>query len=274
MSSIPSIMSRLAGTITGGWSDSRTGREHLRKVICRIARSAMEVRSVPMQTSKIRTILVISPHPDDETLGCGGTIALLEGNGAMVYIAFVTDGCASHPRHPRLAPIEIAAMRRTEALLATSTLGVAPERVQFLDAQDGKLSMLNSSQRGVLADKIGAILHATCPDAVLLPCRNDGSSEHNTVFGLAHAALLKTRIPARVLEFPIWAWRNPLLLVRPLAYSRNVWSVDIGAARNKKAAALGAYVSQLRPIPPDILPALSPQFVAEFDHPTEYLFEQ
>jgi LmbE family N-acetylglucosaminyl deacetylase len=50
-----------------------------------------------------RKILVVAPHPDDETLGCGGLISLLAQNGSAFYIVFVTDGSASH-RNSRAWP--------------------------------------------------------------------------------------------------------------------------------------------------------------------------
>ena len=48
----------------------------------------------------IRTVLVARPDPDDETLGCGGTVALLARSGCAVHIVFVTDG-SYHIRHTR-----------------------------------------------------------------------------------------------------------------------------------------------------------------------------
>ena len=42
-------------------------------------------------------ICVVSPHPDDDVLGCGGTLALASANGAALCILYVTDGAASHP---------------------------------------------------------------------------------------------------------------------------------------------------------------------------------
>src|SRR5690606_38092378 len=42
-------------------------------------------------------LLVIAPHPDDETLGCGGVIALATCRNVRVHTVFVTDGGASHP---------------------------------------------------------------------------------------------------------------------------------------------------------------------------------
>ena len=62
-----------------------------------------------------RKILVVAPHPDDETLGCGGLISLLAQNGSAFYIVFVTDGSASHRNSRAWPSARLAAQREQEA---------------------------------------------------------------------------------------------------------------------------------------------------------------
>ena len=69
-----------------------------------------------------RSCLVVAPHPDDETLGCGGSIAARAANGQRVVVAILTDGEAAATMRAS-APDELAALRREEALLAASRLG-------------------------------------------------------------------------------------------------------------------------------------------------------
>src|SRR5258707_15716528 len=69
--------------------------------------------------------LVLAPHPDDESLGCGGAIALLRQRGIRVTIAVITDGQASHPNSRLLPSSVLIQLRRQEALEAASALGVA-----------------------------------------------------------------------------------------------------------------------------------------------------
>lgn len=232
------------------------------------------MRSFPFRPAGIAPVLVVAPHPDDETLGCGGSIALFAKAGARVHVAIVSDGAASHPTHPLFGPKQIADRRRAEALRATSILGVDPADVSFLNAPDGKLPTLELALRNEVVSRIATLLREIVPKAILLPCRCDGSTEHDAVFKLVTMALSVSGVCPRIFEYPVWAWRNPHLLVRPMLLSRGVWSVDISTVGAIKAAALDSYASQLLPIAPEEHAALPSEFVAEFRYPTEYLFER
>lgn len=91
-----------------------------------------------------RPILVVAPHPDDETLGPGGQIALLEKKGHAVHVLVLTDGSQlfvsrfGAEAHP--PPSEISRRRKRETERAVALLGADPERIRHLDFRDGRLS--------------------------------------------------------------------------------------------------------------------------------------
>ncbi len=77
-----------------------------------------------------RSAVVFSPHADDETLGCGGTLIKKRAAGATVKIAFMTDGRTSHGH---LMPADrLIALRAQEAVAAAQVLGLAESDVCFL----------------------------------------------------------------------------------------------------------------------------------------------
>jgi LmbE family N-acetylglucosaminyl deacetylase len=234
----------------------------------------LRTRARPFPARALKSVLVFAPHPDDETLGCGGAVACLELAGAIVHIAFVTDGGASHPEHPLLSVPDLIALRRNEAQAATASLGVEWGRVFFIDAHDGTLAAMGPKESEKIVLKIAALLAKISPDAIFLTCRRDGSTDHDSTFILVSRALQKAPNEPRIFEYPIWSWRNPLLLLKPILSSRAVWRADIKGVLDRKAAALGAYASQIRPIPPDRLPMLSQEFTSEFMVPEEFFFEQ
>jgi len=95
-------------------------------------------------------LLILSPHPDDETLGAGGIMARAEAMHLPVRVVFLTNGDGSEStrlyenlvrfrRFPRGAStfIRLAAMRQQEALAATGRLGVPASSVTFLGYPDG-----------------------------------------------------------------------------------------------------------------------------------------
>ena len=107
-----------------------------------------------MSNHNKKIVYVFSPHPDDESLACGGTIIrrLLEGYEVKVIV--MTDGANSHSAtfnlfsHP--SKKTLAETRRKELKAATSVLGIIPINVIFLDAEDGYLS----SVENIMVEKV------------------------------------------------------------------------------------------------------------------------
>src|SRR5947208_6372296 len=85
----------------------------------------------------VRPAVVFSPHPDDETLGCGGTIIRRRLLGADVSVVFMTDGSASHRR--LMPALDLTALRAREARAACRILGVNEQSISFLNFEDGQL---------------------------------------------------------------------------------------------------------------------------------------
>ncbi len=273
MSPRPSTISRIAGAVTLGYSDSPAGRILLRRAASRTVRLGLRLRCRRLSWEGLATVLVMAPHPDDEALGCGGTLALLARGGVRVHIAYLTDGEASHPSHPVYSKGEIGALRREEALHAAGMLGIDRANLSFLGLEDGRLAGLDSGETRQAVSAISSVIASVAPDAVLLPCRRDGSSEHDAAFGLVAQSLGTAGKRPRLLEFPVWSWWNPLLLLRPLLNSRHVWRTSIQASGDQKARAIGSYASQVIPLAPETSAMLPPGFVAMFAGGEEYLFE-
>jgi LmbE family N-acetylglucosaminyl deacetylase len=234
----------------------------------------LKSRGRPLQSSGIRSFLVVAPHPDDETFGCGGTLAILSQTGVDVRVLIITDGAASHPGHPSMAPSRLAELRKEETRRSMSILGVPPERLTFLGAADGTMNDLTKEGADALVQSIAATLRESGAAAILLPCRNDGSSEHEAVFRLTQRAVAESGISVRVLEYPVWSWWSPRLLLRCMGSYGRVWRSPLGSMRGTKATAMSAYESQLRPIPPQDTPVLPRGFADAFDNNDEFFFER
>jgi LmbE family N-acetylglucosaminyl deacetylase len=262
-----------AAVLTLGWSRTKTGKLALRRAASALVGAALRIRSRPMSLDGLSKVLVIAPHPDDGALGCGGALALMARGGAEIHILYVTDGGASHPGHPLLDPSAIAAIRHREAESSTAVLGVDPGNILFLDAPDGRLAELAADPNGVLRGRIAEQLAALRPDAIFLPSRDDASSEHEAAFEIVRGAVERTGLRPRVLEFPVWSWWNPSLLVPTVFGSAAVWRVGLDGVRELKAQAIDRYASQLQPLPPDAYSALPEGFAPMFLGAHEFFFE-
>jgi glycosyltransferase involved in cell wall biosynthesis len=148
-----------------------------------------------------RSALVIAPHPDDETLGCGATIARKTAAGTSVHIVFVTDGRRSH-RSSVISPDALARLRRAEALEAAARLGVPPERITFLDVEDGRVGECT----GEIQTRLLRIIEQTRPEDLFIPFRIDRHPDHQDLGALLEAIAASERTSARILAYPIWFW--------------------------------------------------------------------
>lgn len=235
-------------------------------------RLALRLRSAPLDLAPGR-ILIVAPHPDDEVLGCGGLVLRARRAGHPVSLLFLTDGAASHPGHPLLAPADLAALRRREAREAAAILGLTPEDLIFLDLPDGTLPRLSESARNSAIAALSAHIEALRPATILAAHRHDGSSEHEAAFTLLAAALRHLAAPPRLLEYLVWAAYSPRLLARILARPGKVSHSRHPGLGPVKTRALAAYRSQFLPSPPWPNPVQPADFANAFSPESEFFIE-
>ena len=77
----------------------------------------------PDAVRRLGRTVVLAPHPDDESLGCGGLLALLAQAGCQPHVVVVTDGAQSHPGSAAYPPARLRALREEEAREAARHLG-------------------------------------------------------------------------------------------------------------------------------------------------------
>jgi N-acetylglucosamine malate deacetylase 1 len=218
-------------------------------------------------------VLVIAPHPDDETLGCGGLIQLCRRAGQRVATLFLTQGEASHSGHPVLTPTELARRRTVEARTAAAHLGVSSNDLTFLTLPDGQLPHLSSSAREAAIAAIAAELQRIRPAVVLAAWRHDGSSEHEAAFPLIQAACQRISPPPRLVEYLVWSAYSPRLLARLLFTPATLLRAHFPGLGAGKRAALAAYGSQFQPVPPWMHAVQPPAFATAFAAEEEFFIE-
>jgi LmbE family N-acetylglucosaminyl deacetylase len=146
--------------------------------------------------------LVFAPHPDDEVLGCGGTIVLKVRSGAAVQVVIMTDGRASHAH--LIAPSELIRIREEEARGAALRLGLPTEAYRFLGFEDHALAT-----HGKAASlKVREVLEGFRPDEIYVPHARDSLSDHVATNSIVRAALAGYSRPVTVFEYPVWLWNT------------------------------------------------------------------
>ncbi|MCS3810866.1 PIG-L family deacetylase [Xanthomonas sp. 4461] len=194
-------------------------------------------------------VVVISPHPDDEVLGCGGLLAMAIAAGRQVLIVSVTDGEAAYPLDDAWPPARLAAARRDELRDALACLGIAPSNIVRLDAGDGQV------RAGVIA--LGAqIADLLQPgDAVLVTYARDGHPDHEACADAASNAAARCR--AQLIQFPVWAWHwdNPDQSQMLAAATRLQLTPAAHAAKVQAMSAFKTQTGRVTPaLPNPILP--------------------
>jgi LmbE family N-acetylglucosaminyl deacetylase len=156
-------------------------------------------RPPPLDVTECARLVVIAPHPDDETLGFGATVAQLAASGVEVQVVSVSDGGAARPDATASERQRLEAARHEELLRAADVLGV--QRPLSLGLPDGQLATHESR----LIDLLVAILDGCPPGSwCAATWRGDGHPDHETV-GRA-AAVASAHTGATLLEYPVWMW--------------------------------------------------------------------
>jgi LmbE family N-acetylglucosaminyl deacetylase len=146
--------------------------------------------------------VVFAPHPDDETLACGGTIIKKRRAGAKVKIVYMTDGRRSHV--PLMAENTLAELRASEALLACRKLGINNDQVTFLGFRDARLSQELETAR----EKVLGILILTQPSQVFIPYRLESLEDHWATQRCVIGAFKDYKRKVAVYEYPVWFWNQ------------------------------------------------------------------
>lgn len=160
-------------------------------------------RTTALSTADLgQSAIVFAPHPDDETLGCGGTILRKTAIGARVEVVFMTDGAASHPH--LMPPETLKGIRVEEAIAAGRVLGLAEANLRFLEFPDGQLSQ----HFAAAVEAVAAHLMRAQPEAVFIPYDREPGfiADHGATHDIVLAALEKTGLAVTVYEYPIWFW--------------------------------------------------------------------
>lgn len=184
-------------------------------------------------------ILVFAPHPDDEILGCGGTMIKNIKAGNEVFVCIVTKGCMP------LFPPESVKKVRFEARQCHSAIGV--KETLFLDFP---AVMIDKENRYEVNAKILDVIMKVKPDEVYIPHWGDMQKDHQIVAEACMVALRPKYEPRvkRIYSYETMsetAWNAPNVQNE---FIPNVF-VDITDTIDQKIHALDYFETQVSPFP-------------------------
>jgi len=221
---------------------------HTRRLVCTAVATATlamlgctrEPR--PLELPEPTRLVVVAPHPDDETLAAGGLLQRVHAGGGIVRIIMVTDGdgyveaAAAYRHTPAPGPADyraLGARRRRELVRAVRALGLSPEGVVRLRAPDDSLAALWDAPdrqfvsphtgRGPLRGrellaKLRRAIETARPTLIVYPDPRDTHADHAAAGRFTRAALATSRMTARELTYLVHdaQWPPPLDASRPM----------------------------------------------------------
>ncbi len=183
--------------------------------------------------------LILAPHPDDESLGCGGLIAACCQAGRPPVVAVLTDGAGSHPGSRAWPPDRLREERAREVRSAVGLLGLPADRLVLLSQPDGHAPHPGDRPFMPLVERLRGIAHAFGCDRILATWQHDPHCDHLAAWQIAAEAARRSHLLLRA--YPVWGWMlDGHVPAVPVGGCR----LDISAVRTLKLKAIQAHQSQ------------------------------
>ncbi len=199
-----------------------------------------------------KRVMVFTPHPDDDTFGCGGTLALLARNGNQIRIVIYTnDDKGSFDLE--MTSQRLAAIRKAEEEAAVEALGIPKSSIVWMGYNDGELEYVPARE---LVERSTALIREFRPDVLFSVDPGEWyerwhKSDHrmagfNTIDAV-RAAEFHLYFPNQLLQQGLKPYRVPLMMFYySIPQEENYW-VNIDAVMDKKVEAYSKHVSQMEP---------------------------
>jgi LmbE family N-acetylglucosaminyl deacetylase len=214
-----------------------------------------------------RKIIVFAPHPDDETLACGGTIVKKIQEGYEVHVVVMTDGRHSLDLVLGLKeppPEAIAKIRAKEVKEATTILGVQSDNLILLGFEDSNLKQYVAKAK----ERTIQILDEIRPVEVFVTYRDDDSEDHRAAYRIVKDSIKEVNLSTRLHEYPVWGGKVPSPGLKVLVMNVNK---ELGT----KKEALSRYKSQIsKCFPKQKKAVLSEDFVKSFCSDSETFYAE
>lgn len=199
-------------------------------------------RGLPERDVSPASTLVVAPHPDDETFGAGGLIALKRAANTEVHVLFLTDGGASLKSHCEIPVAEVAQARRDQSTRACGCLGLQPANLLRLGWADGEIPDGGQPGFDQMAAEVARIVLRLSPAEVYCPHPADGFPDHDAASRIVQAALHGIDTRCRLAYYPVWLWFNFRGPLAQAVSSQTAWNLDIRPVHDQKLAAIAQYL--------------------------------
>ena len=219
-----------------------------------------------------RPFIIIAPHPDDESLGCGGLITDACRQGLRGKVVIVSDGAGSHPNSKAYPPDRLTALRKEEAKRAGAELGLKPEDMLFLGLRDRFVPYEGEGAERAIGAIVACVREITA-GSLFVSWRHDPHCDHEASYQIARQVQRRAG-ELRLFEYVVWGHiLPPSTEVNPIRSGFRIRIDD--ETLEKKRRAIAAHRSQTSDlIDDDPAGFLFTQIdLAQFNLPYEFFLE-
>lgn len=198
-----------------------------------------------------KTVLLFTPHPDDDTFCCGGTLALLAKQNTVHIVLYTNDDKGSYD--PEMTSERLARIRKAEEEVACRILGIPKQNIHWLQFHDGMLEYASPKD---LVEQVTKVIRTLRPDLVMSIDpgaetvrwhKTDHRMAANNTIDAIRAAEWHLYFPNQRLHDGLEPWHVPMeAYFYVTAHDANYW-VNIDEVVEKKLDAALAHVSQWEP---------------------------
>jgi LmbE family N-acetylglucosaminyl deacetylase len=200
-------------------------------------------------------LLVVAPHPDDETIGAHALMTRMRRRGVAIRVVIVSDGAGSHRASATWPQRRLVRERRRESRLVLRRIGVTAAQIAFLDLPDGHLHRHAMAIRRRVAGIVRALPR---PALVLAPSPSDAHPDHRVV-----SAAMRPQPQVAVRHYPVWPIGQHLRAAQPVRLTAQ--------ERLAKRHAIRSYRTQAGRITDDPHGfAMTARQIAAFSRPQEW----
>ncbi len=238
--------------------------------------SALSARARPLGERELKALspmVILAPHPDDETLGCGGLLASASERGLAPRVIFLTDGSASHRDSPSWPKARLVETRKAEALAALAELGVGADQALFLGWPDSAPHRPGSAEHATSVDVVLAWLETIPPRSLWAPWPEEAHCDHEAASAFADLVRDRLPTPARRLDYMVWGWASETLA--DVAHT-DIWALRCRRHTGRRRRALARHRTQAPGLITDAAWSflIPPELKALTERPTEVFLER
>lgn len=244
--------------------------EKLRDIRCALRVNAF-VKYFPFKINHGSRYIFVSPHPDDETFGCGGLIRKLSNECIPLKIIFITSG-ELVADELGVSKSELAEVRKAAAYRSCQILGVNEKDIFWLNFTDGSVPNRDDLCFEYAVSTVLSHIDIFEPTDIYCPHPGDMHSDHVATCAIVNSAIRKYTGSINLYYYAIWMWYLGSHGLRKRLDFSKAWRLDISSELVSKEQSIDHYLNVKTPDGRTYVGDLPRGFLKIFRRPYEIYF--